>query len=182
MERYEKYKDSGIAWLGEIPEHWNAKKFKYLFSFVNEKIDIELPKVGLENIESNTGKFISSSSVFEGEGTHFKVSDILYGKLRPYLAKVFLADFEGKAVGDFFVFRPNLEMEFSYSQHFIFWFIEITNSSTFGSEMPRVSPEFISNIVIYYPPLEEQKTIANYLDRKTAEIDEPAIAQKQSKD
>ena len=180
MERYEKYKDSGIDWIGEIPEHWQSKKFKYLLSFINEKSSVELPKIGLENIESQTGRFISSDTDYEGDGTYFKVSDILYGKLRPYLAKVFLADFEGKAVGDFFVFRPKSELNPKYSHKLILskGFIDITNSSTFGSKMPRVSPEFIANLVIYYPTLEEQETIARYLDRKTAEIDQ-LIAQKE---
>jgi restriction endonuclease S subunit len=180
MERYEKYKDSGIDWIAEIPEHWNSKKFKYLFTFVNNKIEIDLPKIGLENIESKTGKFIESNSEFEGDGTHFREGDILYGKLRPYLAKVFLANFEGKAVGDFFVFRPRSELDNDYSQKLILsqGFIDITNSSTFGSKMPRVSPDFIANLVIYYPPLEEQKAIASYLEHKTAEIDR-LIAQKE---
>jgi len=54
----------------------------------------------------------------------------------------------------------------------------ILDSSTFGSKMPRVSPEFIANLVIYYPNLKEQKAIARFLDHKTAEIDQ-LIAQKE---
>jgi len=72
MERYEKYKDSGIDWIGEIPEHWQSKKFKYLLSFINEKSSVELPKIGLENIESQTGRFISSDTDYEGDGTYFR--------------------------------------------------------------------------------------------------------------
>src|SRR5690606_4520280 len=100
--------------------------------------------------------------------------DILFGKLRPYLAKVFLADFEGKAVGDFFVFRSKDRIDPKYASKLILSknFIEIVNSSTFGSKMPRVSWDFISDLLVPLPPLPEQTAIAAYLDRKTAEIDE----------
>jgi type I restriction enzyme S subunit len=57
-------------------------------------------------------------------------------------------------------------------------FIEIVNGSTFGSKMPRVSWDFIANLRVAYPAVNEQTAIANYLDRKTAEID-ALIAQKQ---
>ncbi len=180
MERYEKYKDSGVEWIGEIPEGWEVKKFKYLYDLVTDKNELDLLKIGLENIESETGKFIASNTDFEGEGIHFKIDDILFGKLRPYLAKVYLAEFEGKAVGDFYVFRCKNKMDAKYSSNLILskLFIDLTNSSTFGSKMPRVAWDIIANFEIPYPNLTEQTTIANYLDRKTAEIDQ-LIAQKE---
>ncbi|MCF6345413.1 MAG: restriction endonuclease subunit S [Thiomicrorhabdus sp.] len=182
MQRYEKYKDSGVEWVGEIPVGWEVKKFKYIYDLVTDKnsSELNLPKIGLENIESGTGKFIASHSIFEGEGIHFKVNDILFGKLRPYLAKVYLAQFEGKAVGDFYVFRCKDRMEAKYSFNLILskLFIDLTNSSTFGSKMPRVAWDVVANFEIACPSAMEQTTIANYLDRKTAEIDQ-LIAQKE---
>jgi type I restriction enzyme S subunit len=180
MERYEKYKDSGVEWIGEIPGGWKVKKFKYLYDLVTEKNELDLPKIGLENIGSKTGEFVVSNTDFEGEGNHFKINDILFGKLRPYLAKVYLAEFEGKAVGDFYVFRCKNKMDAKYSSNLILskLFIDLTNSSTFGSKMPRVAWDIIANFEIPYPNLTEQTIIANYLDRKTAEIDQ-LIAQKE---
>ncbi len=173
MKPYETYKDSGIEWIGEIPSHWDVKRFKYLFSFVNDKCELDLPKIGLEHIESWTGRKIENNTEFEGEGVCFQKGDILFGKLRPYLAKVYLADFVGKAVGDFFVFRPQANMNKAFGHKFLLCrnFIEITNSSTFGSKMPRVSPDFINELKSILPPLAEQTTISNYLHRKTVEID-----------
>lgn len=180
MQCYEKYKDSGVEWIGDIPENWEVKKFKYLYDLITNKNDLGLPKIGLENIESETGKFIASNTDFEGEGIHFKINDILFGKLRPYLAKVYLAEFEGKAIGDFYVFRCKNELTAKYSSKLILSksFIDLTNSSTFGSKMPRVAWDIIANFEIAYPSLKEQTTIANYLDRKTSEIDQ-LIAQKE---
>ena len=104
MKRYEIYKDSGIQWWEEIPTHWDLKKAKHIFSLVAENVsDSSLPKIALENIESWTGKYIETDSDFMGEGVEFKKDDILFGKLRPYLAKVYKAEFAGQAVGDIFV-------------------------------------------------------------------------------
>ena len=52
---YESYKDSGVKWLGEIPEHWEQKRFKFSVDLINNKVDAEnsnLPYMGLEHIES----------------------------------------------------------------------------------------------------------------------------------
>lgn len=98
---YPLYKDCGIEWIGEIPEHWKLKRHKDNFQLVTKRCeDRKLTKVGLENIQSQTGRFIETESEFDGDGIEFKPNDILFGKLRPYLAKVYLSDFRGSAVGD----------------------------------------------------------------------------------
>ena len=166
------FKDSGIDWLGEIPEHWEVKKLKYLVKLITEKSNGGLKKVGLENIESNSGKFIETNSEFQGEGIRFQIGDILYGKLRPYLSKVLLSDFEGAAVGDFFVLRPNVK----YLSDFIKYrllsssFTEISNSSTYGSKMPRVSWEFMSHLFFALPIEEEQTTIVQFIETEVSLI------------
>ena len=180
MERYDTYKDSGVEWLGEIPVGWEVKRFRYVFDLITDKVGDNLFKIGLENIKSGSGKFVATDNEFEGDGIHFLSGDILFGKLRPYLAKVYLADFRGKAVGDFFVFRSKGEIKEQFGAKLISSkrFIDVTNSSTYGSKMPRVSWDFISELLIAYPNLEEQTAIANFLDRQTAEID-ALIAQKE---
>ena len=166
-------KDSGVEWLGEIPVGWEVKRFRYLFDLITDKAGDNLLKIGLENIESGSGKFVATDTEFEGDGIHFLSGDILFGKLRPYLAKVYLAGFRGKAVGDFFVFRSKDEIKEQFGAKLISskWFIDITNSSTYGSKMPRVSWDFISELLIAYPNLEEQTAIANFLEPKMTEID-----------
>ncbi|GEQ87396.1 type I restriction endonuclease subunit S [Patiriisocius marinistellae] len=163
-----KLMDSNIEWLGEIPEHWTIKRFKYFFELKTQKNDEILPKVGLENIESKTGNFIETESDFNGQGVHFLEKNILYGKLRPYLAKVWLAEFEGQAVGDFYVFNALNDVipEFAKFKLLAYSFIDITNSSTYGSKMPRVSWEFISNLLISFPDTDEQKDIVQFIEDK----------------
>jgi type I restriction enzyme S subunit len=173
MRQYESYKDSGTEWIGEIPSYWESKRFKYLFDLISTKTNNNLLKVGLENVESWTGKFTETDSEFEGEGIHFIKNDILFGKLRPYLAKALLCDFEGQAVGDFFVFRCKNEIMSHFAINLILSarFIDYVNGSTFGSKMPRASWDFISNLIVPIPPIAEQYNISTYLDKKTSEID-----------
>lgn len=167
-----KMKDSGIEWIGEIPEHWEVKRFKFWYDLITSKTSNNGIKIGLENIQSKTGQFLNTNTKFEGEGVSFNVNDILYGKLRPYLAKVYLSHFQGSAVGDFFVFRPtqNLNPEFAFHRILSHGFIEITNSSTYGAKMPRVSWEFISNLYLPFPDKKEQEEIAHYIQNQTQHI------------
>lgn len=169
---YPKYKDSGIPWLGEIPEHWEVRKLKYLFGLVTLRTDEILPKVGLENIQGWTGKFLKTGSNFEGDGEVFEKDDILFGKLRPYLAKVYLAEFKGKAVGDIFVLRAASEYSKHYGRFLLVSkkFIQLVSSSVFGAKMPRVSWDFLCNQYLPFPPKEEQTAIARFLDYKLAKI------------
>ncbi|EIT4430897.1 restriction endonuclease subunit S [Campylobacter jejuni] len=167
------FKDSGIEHLGEIPQHWNILKLKYIAYLRNQKSNNIDFRIGLENIESKTGKFIPSSEVvFEEDGIGFEKGDILFGKLRPYLAKVFLADRSGICVSEFLVLKIKSE-----SNKFIKFlmlsslFIDIVDSSTYGTKMPRANWEFIGNLKIPLPPLKEQEQIANFLDSEISKID-----------
>ena len=181
MKRYETYKDSGIQWWEEIPTHWDLKKAKHMFSLITENVsNPSLPKIALENIESWTGRFIETDSDFMGEGVEFKKDDILFGKLRPYLAKVYKADFAGQAVGDIYVFRGNEEQVPEYLKYLLlsYPFISVVDGSTYGAKMPRANWDFISHLVLPCPPKTEQVTIAAYLDHKVSQID-ATIAEKE---
>ncbi|EAV9673728.1 restriction endonuclease subunit S [Campylobacter upsaliensis] len=167
------FKNSGIEYLGLIPHHWEVKKLKYLATLRNQKSNDSDFKVGLENIESQTGKYISTNEVvFEDSGIYFYKNDILFGKLRPYLAKVFLADREGVCVSEFLVLTPKKQCgNFLKFLMLSPLFISVVDGSTYGSKMPRASWEFIGNLKIPLPPLHEQKEIAEFLDSKVAQID-----------
>ncbi|MDP0589949.1 MAG: restriction endonuclease subunit S [Candidatus Endonucleobacter bathymodioli] len=174
LDPHAKMIDSGVEWLGEIPEGWEVKKLKYALSLQTEKVSIQKQKViALENIESWSGKLVDTESNYQGEDVAFQKGDILFGKLRPYLAKVYQCQDDGVAFGDILVYRPNKNTvpQFAFYSMLSESFIDIVDGSTFGSKMPRASVEFVSNMPISIPVKEEQKAIATYLDDKTQKID-----------
>jgi len=159
-------KNSGVAWIGEIPRHWEVKRLKQTMLLITNKSCAETQNVALENIESWSGKYIPSDTEFEGDGVTFQVGDILFGKLRPYLAKAYLAEFPGAAVGDFHVMRPvKTILHGRYTLFLILnhGVISIVDGSTFGAKMPRVSWDFMGNLQVPVPPLKEQQAVAEHI-------------------
>ncbi len=180
---YPECKDSGVSWLGDIPAHWGLKRLKYTLKLVNEKIesiDSDLPYFGLENIESWTGRKVETENQPEGVANRFEPGDVLFGKLRPYLAKVYHAQAGGGlCTGEALVLRgkdlvPRYLLYYLLSKDLI----NIVDSSTYGSKMPRANWDFIGNLPALLPEAEEQTAIATFLDRETARIDS-LIAKKQ---
>lgn len=174
MRRYPAYRASGVEWLGEVPAGWEVKRLRRFVRLITERAEQRSNAVALENIESWSGNLIESSDAdFSGEGVAFADGDILYGKLRPYLAKVGLAEASGEAVGDLFVLRPDHGVAGRYLQYHLLSrpVVDLLNGSTYGAKMPRVSWGFMADLCFPVPPLPEQWAIAAFLDRETAKID-----------
>lgn len=167
-------KDSGIEWLGKIPEHWEIRRLKTTLNLRNEKIEYNGEHyIGLENVTSNSGQYnIFDENIIDGISNKFYNGDVLFGKLRPYLAKATIVDFDGLCSSEFLVMQ-----DYQGSNNFLlkillcYWFIDIVNSSTYGAKMPRASWDFIGNMLIPFPKFNEQQKIADYLDKKCSEID-----------
>lgn len=170
MAREMKY--SGVKWIGDFPENWQTKKLKYVADTVSET-GLNGVKIGLENIESKTGKFVHTDTDYNGVGQIVHKDDIVYGKLRPYLCKAWKAEFECNAVGDFYVFRCNHLSDSAFIQKVLVSdkFNEVCTAATYGTKMPRVSLDYINSVLLPIPPLPEQQVIADFLDAKCAEID-----------
>lgn len=178
-KRYPEYKDSGVEWIGEIPVGWEVKRIKWQLTQIDDKIpssDCQLDYIGMENIESGTGKLIETDSEVDGQANRFRRNDILFGKLRPYLNKVHRANTDGLCSTEFLVYRNGGGFE-EYSLRSR-GFIAYVNASTYGAKMPRANGAWVSNQLLPIPPKSEQTAIADFLDEKTAKIDE-AIRQKE---
>ncbi|MFT3688879.1 restriction endonuclease subunit S [Paenirhodobacter sp.] len=173
MKPYPAYKDSGVEWLGKVPEGWEVKRLRHIVRLQTEKATTTQNPIALENIEGWSGRIVETDTEFEGNGVAFDVGDILFGKLRPYLAKVAVAEAGGEAVGDFHVLRPSGDVLSRFLQLELLTpsVISTIDSSTYGSKMPRVSWEFMADLRFPLPPLPEQQAIAAFLDRETAKID-----------
>lgn len=174
---YPEYKDSGAEWLGEVPNHWRCARLKYVADLINIKTERSASQlfVGLENIESGSARMISNTKDEEEAGAlanRFEIENVLFGKLRPYLAKCWLATSSGLCSSEFFVLQ-GIKVKPQYLLHLMLnrGFVAEVNSSTFGAKMPRANWEFVGNLIQPVPPAAEQRVIAAFLYRETAKID-----------
>ena len=147
-----------------------------------DQSDDAMPFVGLENIEPWTGKLLGlgehveeSASVpqmRQSAGSLFEGGDVLFGKLRPYLGKTWVAEFAGRSTSELLVLRPNgVEPRFLQYVCLSNEFVNAVVASTFGSRMPRADWDAVRDVPIPCPTGNEQHAIVDYLDRETAQLD-----------
>lgn len=125
----------------------------------------EFPSVEYEDVVSEQG--LLNKNIYQKEtiktGIIFSGEDVLYGKLRPYLHNWLNPDFEGIAVGDWWVLKPiNLDKNFLYMLIQSPQFDDMANQSS-GTKMPRADWKLMSSTEFFVPTnLEEQKKIGSY--------------------
>lgn len=155
-------------------EEWKAP----LFSEMVERISASgqagmLPGVEFEDIASGEGCF--NKNIYQKEchkyGKLFYEGDILFGKLRPYLKNIILADFNGVAIGDFWVLRSKgLDEKYLYTLVNSESFLKVANISS-GSKMPRADWNLISTTKFVVPSAkDEQKAIGKYFTSLDSQI------------
>ena len=126
--------------------------------------------VGLENIERG-GRFINLKRVDCGELAsakfRFSPSHLLYGKLRPYLAKIACPDFSGICSTDIVPILPRANLERRYLFHYLSQpaMVDYANSRAVGINLPRLAPAVLTQFRIPLPPRAQQRRIAAILDR-----------------
>lgn len=175
---HSEYQGLKNCWVSEIPATWNAKRLKFLAEASNARLKekpIDLPYLGMEHVQSKTGQLLLDNEIETVDSNMgvFSEGDVLFGKLRPYLAKVAAPDFPGVCSTELIVYRPLAELQTDYLKYQLISreFINFVNANAYGTKMPRVSETIMGNLRLAVPPLEEQQAIAAFLDRETARID-----------
>ncbi len=124
------------------------------------------PCIELEHIEQLTGRLLGSvnSSEQNSQKSAFEKGDVLFGKLRPYLKKYALPDFEGVCSTEIWVFKPTecITSEFLYYLVQSEEFINAANISS-GTKMPRAEWSKVASTVFFLPNIEDQTKIVNLL-------------------
>ncbi|MBK8582535.1 MAG: restriction endonuclease subunit S [Flavobacteriales bacterium] len=175
-----KLKPSGVEWLGEVPVHWEVVRLKSCITDINDQTKFKLDDedyIALEHVESWSGLAhpLSGKVHFESAVKRYRVGDVLFGKLRPYLAKACLPEKAGVCVGELLVLRQcgyKFLPEFLLKRLLSKDFIDIVSASTQGAKMPRADWGFIGNSVFAVPTdLNEQSAILERLNSKTQTID-----------
>ena len=146
---------------------WEQRKFSDIASreSVSRESSYDLPSVEYEDVIAEEGRLNKDISLKENikKGIVFDGSQVLYGKLRPYLHNWLNPDFSGVAVGDWWVLKPNnANKSFIYRLIQTQRFDDISNQSV-GSKMPRADWNLVSNAEFAVPvSLEEQEKIGEY--------------------
>ena len=135
-----------------------------------------LPFVGLEDIGSGTGSLLADDLPMKAatDSVLYQAGDVLFSKLRPYLAKSFMPEKPGSATGELLVLRPhaNIENRFLLYSTLSSPWLEWADTTSYGTKMPRTSWDAMSEYRLGIPPLDEQRRIADFLDAETARIDQ----------
>ncbi|MEN8883689.1 MAG: restriction endonuclease subunit S [Flavobacteriaceae bacterium] len=155
------------------PMGWEKVEFKELFeqgkvSIKPENIIIGDKYIGLEHIEKVTGGIIEIVELEKNELKSnkfwFNEEYVLYGKLRPYLNKVAVPNFEGICSTDIIPFKPIKDKSTKSFLVYLMrgnWFVNFANENTSGANLPRISPKEINKFRTINPPIQLQNQFAN---------------------
>jgi type I restriction enzyme S subunit len=119
------------------------------------------------------GRHEDKASEDAGLASVFQSGDVLFGKLRPYLAKAWQAGRDGVCSTEFLILRPSLPLDGKFLLYCLLTpeFIGAVDASTFGAKMPRANWDSIGSISLRYPDITAQRAISAYLDHETKRID-----------
>ncbi|MCL4420180.1 MAG: restriction endonuclease subunit S [Candidatus Thermoplasmatota archaeon] len=156
--------------IGEIPDPWNVKELYQVSELRKETIEpmkyMSEHYVGLENISPGQLRIFSygDATNLKSSKFKFKKGDILYGKLRPYLDKVALAEFDGVCSTDIIpIVSKNLNARFlAYMLHSDL-FLQFVKSTVSGTNHPRTAWKQMSHFLVPFPSISEQQKIAEIL-------------------
>ena len=193
MKTYDKYKSSGIDWIGDIPEHWEMRKISRSFETIGSGTT---PTAGSEEYYTNgTINWINTGDLNDGILTSCKkkITELAFDKfstLKIYPKGTLLIAMYGATIGktailDFEACTNQAccalaDSKIFHSKYVFYWFLssktDIINLS-YGGGQPNISQEIIRFLKLPSPTLLEQTAIADYLDEKTAQTDK-LIAEK----
>ena len=135
----------------------------------------DLPFIGMEHVEAHTMKLLGTvpAGTMKSSAVHFQSGDVLYGRLRPYLNKVYRPNFEGLCSAEFIVFPKTEGVDSRYLQYFM-------NSSTFVSfashlntgDRPRVDFDQLALYEFPLAPFDQQKRIVAEIEKQFSRLDE----------
>lgn len=132
----------------------------------------QLRYLGMESIESGTGQLAQGElaktpEAPEANAFRFTPAHVLYGKLRPYLNKVFAPDFEGKCSTELVPLLPNERLDRRYLAYFMRspGTVEAISQKVAGARMPRADMSFVMSLPIPILALEEQRHVVDLLSR-----------------
>ena len=181
----------------KIPENWMWVKLGNVSDYGGTKLKVSPDDIDsstwvldMEDIEKESGKILLYKTgihkSIKGDRAVFSKGDILYSKLRPYLKKILIAPEDGVCTTELVPFScyGGVNHQYIVSVLRSSYVTNIVNAASYGVKMPRVGKDIMENLIIPFPPLAEQKRIADTIQKYLAEIeqlekDEEALAELQ---
>jgi type I restriction enzyme S subunit len=162
--------------LPELPSGWTWKKFEDVAEIASERGAPQdfpnVPHVAPDNIESGTGKLLPYQTVREDGVTSTKYrffpGQILYSKIRPYLAKATLVDFEGLCSADMYPIAPKIDRRFLFHWMISPEFTRLASQQQGRTVLPKINMNALRKLPVPVPPLPVQRRIAAKLDALTS--------------
>lgn len=182
---YPKYKPSGGEWLGEVPQDWEVKRLKYSASINDEALpettrpDFEFSYVDIGSVDSADGIIAKQKMQFETAPSRarrvVKHGDTIVSTVRTYLraiAPIRNLDDDLIVSTGFAVIRPRkVRSDFLSYALCESSFVETIVARSVGVSYPAINASEVGTIPIPLPPADEQRAIADFLDRETARLD-----------
>ena len=174
-----KMKDSGIEWIGEIPEHWKVKKGKYLFTILSgyAPSDVLIQENGINYYKVNDlnstdlNMFLEISEATVEGGKQYNGETIIFPKRGGAIATNKLAIVYNEFLFDTNLMGLQLTNEHDFIKYFAYY---IKNRNLYNiadvSTIPQINNKHINPLEFIYPPHTEQVKISSYLDKKGQEI------------
>lgn len=162
-----------------LPIGWERIRLGDIIEPSKEKVKPQeishVPYIGLEHIEKETGRLLGHGYSEDVRSTKsvFHPGDLLYGKLRPYLNKVYIPHFEGICSTDILVYpkSPYISNNYLYYRFLSNDFVHYANQNMSGVQHPRVSSNILADFCIEVPPNHEQKRIVVKIEELFTQLD-----------
>ncbi|ELH3499901.1 restriction endonuclease subunit S [Campylobacter upsaliensis] len=172
------FKNSGIAYLGLIPHHWEVKKLKHICKInpqTNETLPNNFVYIDLESVAK--GQLLKEQTINKEQAPSraqriLQKQDILFQLVRPYQRNNYIFNKNGDYVAStgYAQIRTKECVNFVYYALLENSFVERVILKSTGSNYPAITSNDFADLKIPLPPLQEQKQIANFLDEKCEKI------------
>ena len=191
MRRYESYKDSGVEWLRQIPSHWDMQRSKFIFKKIERKVNEEDQIVtcfrdGQVTLRANRRTEGFTNALKEHGYQGIRKGDLVIHAMDAFAGAIGVSDSDGKATPVYSVCLPHDKQKIDV--YFYAYYLRNLALSGFISSLAKGirerSTDFryadFAELLLPIPPYLEQQKVAQFLDDKTAKIDQAVdLAEKQ---
>lgn len=181
---YPTYKDSGVEWLGKVPEHWEVRPLKFLTNIPSGQIDPRVkdhrhkPLIAPNHIPAGGGRLLKiETAAAQGADSgkyEVRAGDVVYSKIRPHLRKAVISPFDGLCSADMYPMRVK---KYEITDSFFLQLLLSKPVTKYAVDcsmrvaMPKINRQALGDCRVAYPCLKAQEAIVNHISSHTGHLD-----------